>query len=54
MDDVRDYWVSMARDYFENRNPLDNDFAIRSVEEQPLPSRKEQKQTNKFLIEFRH
>jgi hypothetical protein len=39
MVDVRDYWVSMDQDYFENRNPLDNDFAILFDEEQPLPTK---------------
>jgi len=35
--DVRDYLVSMVQDYFENKNPLDNDFAIQSAEELPWP-----------------
>jgi len=33
--DVRDYLVSMVQDYFENKNPLDTDFAIQSDEELP-------------------
>ncbi len=40
MVDVRDYLVSMDQDYFESKNPLDNDFAILFDEVQPLPMTK--------------
>jgi hypothetical protein len=32
--------VSMDQDYFESKNPLDNDFAILFDEVQPLPMTK--------------
>lgn len=42
MVDVRDYSASMDQDYPANRNPWDNDFAIRFGEEQSSPRREKQ------------